>query len=124
MQGAALNDLLAQDSTYILYADVVAAGGTERDRKNIFTLITGDWISFSGGLIVNVALIHSKDTTLKLADTLRYRSGYAHHISNPRESEDLENTNAGENVDSVCGWEKRLHWWQWRKYVPNPCSVP
>jgi hypothetical protein len=121
-QGAVLNSLLAQDNTYILYADVVAAGGTQRDRKNIFTLITGDWISYSGGLIVNVAFIHSKDRKLQFADTLRYRTGYARHISNPRESNDIENTNAGENEDSMCGKEKRLHWWQGRKYLPNPCA--
>jgi len=120
-QGAALNKLLTQDTTFVLYADVVAAGGTQRDRKNIFTLITGDWISYSGGVIVNVALIHSADTSLALADTLRYRTGYAHHISDPREGESIENTNAGENEPSLCGQERRLHWWQWQKYVPNPC---
>lgn len=115
-QGAALNDLLTKDTTYVLYASVAAAGGTQRDRKNIFTLITGDWISYSGGAIVNVALIHSQDTSLKFADTLRYRTGYA-HIRNPRESMTIENTNAGENESSVCGQEKRLHWWD----APNTC---
>jgi len=123
-QGAALNELLTEDDTYVLYADVVAAGGTQRDRKNVFTLITGDWISYSGGAIVNVALIRSADTTLMLADTLRYRTGFARHLSSPRESESIENTNAGENEPSVCGRERRLHWWEWRKYVPNPCPGP
>jgi hypothetical protein len=120
-QGAALNELLSDDDTYVLYADVVAAGGTQRDRKNIFTLITGDWISYSGGAIVNVALIHSKDTSLELADTLRYRTALARHISSPRESKQIENTNAGENEPSICGQERHLHWWQRRKDLNNPC---
>lgn len=121
IQGAELNDLLNQYDTYILYADVVAAGGTQRDRKNILTLVTGDWISYSGGLIVNVALIDGKDTSLVFADTLRYRSGNE-HISKPRESVEIENTNAGENEASVCGHETRLHWWQGEKHTLNPCA--
>jgi hypothetical protein len=122
-QGAALNEILAEEDTYVLYADVVAAGGTQRDRKNIFTLITGDWISYSGGAVVNVALIHSQDTSLELADTLRYRTALARHISSPRESKSIENTNAGENLPSVCGQEKRLHWYQWRKFIKSPCPA-
>jgi hypothetical protein len=120
-QGAALNTLLSDNDTYVLYADVVAAGGTQRDRKNILTLITGDWISYSGGAIVNVALVHSKDTSLELADTLRYRSAFARHLSSPKEYSNIENTNAGENEPSICGQETRLHWWQRRKTVQNPC---
>jgi hypothetical protein len=119
-QGAALNALLAEDATYVLYADVVAAGGTQRDRKNLITLITGDWITYSGGVIVNVALVHSKDTELILSDTLRYRTQLA-HFSAPKERKQIENTNAGENEPSVCSQEKRLHWWQWRKAIKNPC---
>jgi hypothetical protein len=122
IQGAELNDLLMQDNTYILYADVVAAGGTQRDRKNIITLLTGDWISYSGGLIVNVALINSSDTSLIFSDTLRYRTGN-HHLSNPVESSQIENTNAGENEASICSQEVRLHWWQWEKHTPNPCPT-
>jgi hypothetical protein len=119
-QGAALNELLTNKNTYVLYADVVAAGGTQRDRKNIVTLITGDWISYSGGVIVNVALVRSADTVLKFADTLRYRVGFA-HMKNPRESQSIENTNAGENELSVCGGEMRLHWWQKEKSA-KPCE--
>jgi hypothetical protein len=120
IQGAALNDLLNQNSTYVLYADVVAAGGTQRDIKNVLTLITGDWIQYSGGLIVNVALVHSKDTNLEFADTLRYRTGTA-RISNPRESPHVENVNSGENESSVCNGEKRLPWYVGEKHAPDPC---
>ncbi len=117
LQGAMLAKLLKDPETYVLYADVVAAGGTQRDRKNLFTLITGDWISYSGGLVVNVALVRSSDTSLKFADTLRYRSGYA-HIRNPRQSGTLENTNSGENETSVCGQEHLL---DWERYSKDPC---
>ena len=55
----------------MLYADVVAAGGTQRDRKSPITLIIGGWITYSGGAIVNVALVHSKDAEFVPADTLR-----------------------------------------------------
>jgi hypothetical protein len=37
VQGAELEDLIKRDDTYILYADVVAAGGTQRDLKNVWT---------------------------------------------------------------------------------------
>lgn len=123
IQGAELNELLFQDNTYVLYADVAAAGGTQRDRKNIITLITGDWISYSGGLIINVALINSKDTSLKLSDTLRYRTSN-HHISPPIESGNVENTKAGDNEASICGKEKRLAWWQSEKDLMESCAVP
>jgi hypothetical protein len=102
LQGAMLNRLLKRDNTYVLYADVVAAGGTQRDRKNILTLFTGDWISYSGGLIVNVALMNSSNSSVVFADTLRYRSRFS-HIDDPDESDTLESPSAGENELSVCG---------------------
>jgi len=122
-QGAALNNLLTQENTYVLYADVVAAGGTQRDRKNLFTLITGDWISYSGGVVVNVALIKSSNTQLMFADTLRYRTASA-HIRGPKESGSVENTNAGENEISVCGQERHFHWWQREKNAKSCDFTP
>jgi hypothetical protein len=101
VQGAELNDLLENDDTYVLYADIVAAGGTQRDRKNVITLVTGDWISYSGGLIVNVALVNSKTAQLLFADTLRYRTANQ-HLSKPAESAYIEHAKAGDN-DGVPG---------------------
>lgn len=104
VQGAELEELIQRDNTYILYADIVAAGGTQRDLKNIFTLFTGDWISYSGGLIVNVALIKSKDTTLEFAGTLRYRSKFA-GFTKPTQSSLVESTNSGSNPYTLCNEE-------------------
>jgi hypothetical protein len=65
VQGADLQKRLEKATAYILYADVVAAGGTQIDRKNVLTvLFTGDWISYSGGLVVNVAITHATDNSL------------------------------------------------------------
>lgn len=117
LQGAELEDLIKQPTTYILYADVVAAGGTQRDLKNVFTLLTGDWLSYSGGAIVNVALIKSSDTTLKFSDTLRYRTGFHppdlwdalgfKSFTNPTESKYVGRSNVGSNAYSVCNEETR-----------------
>jgi hypothetical protein len=69
-------------------------------------------------------LVQSKTTDLKLADTLRYRTELARHISAPRESNQTENTNSGENEQSLCNKEKRLRWWwDWRKVIKNPCPA-
>jgi hypothetical protein len=105
VQGADLDKRLASDNTYVLYADVVAAGGTQIDRKNIFTvLFSGDWLSYSGGVVANVALTRSKDNHPIFSDTLRYRTApilpfatLRHPQSNPR----VESTNVGDNAASL-----------------------
>jgi hypothetical protein len=123
LQGADLQDQVSNEKTYILYADVVAAGGTQRVRKNLVTvLFTGEWISYSGGLVVNVALTKSKGTELVFAHTLRYRSKFT-SIGHPRESESVESTNAGDNVYSLCNQEKRHHLWVSDKPKEANCPV-
>jgi hypothetical protein len=105
VQGADLDKRLASDNTYVLYADVVAAGGTQIDRKNIFTvLFSGDWLSYSGGVVANVALTRSKDNHPIFSDTLRYRTApilpfatLRHPRSNPR----VESSNVGDNAASL-----------------------
>ena len=116
VQGADLEDRLTKDTTYLLYADVVAAGGTQIDRKNVLTvLFSGDWISYSGGLVVNVALAKTKENTLIFSDTLRYRTApglpFA-TIGHPKKSVRVESTNAGDNESSLCNQEKPHHFWQ------------
>jgi hypothetical protein len=77
LQGAELENQLNADNTYLLYADVVAAGGTQKDIKNILTvLFTGDWLHYSGGLVVNVGLVTTKNPTIVFGDTLRYRTDF------------------------------------------------
>jgi hypothetical protein len=104
-QGADLGMRLGRHNTYVLYADVLAAGGTQIDRKNLLTvLFTGDWISYSGGLVVNVALTETDDNSLIFADTLRYRTapwppwGTMRH---PERSKKVEKTNAGDNARTI-----------------------
>lgn len=106
IQGADLEYRLQQPNTFILYADVVAAGGTQIDRKNLLTvLFTGDWISYSGGLIANVALTKSSDNSLIFSDTLRYRTArwlpFA-TVSHPIIRPNVEMTNSGDNLSSIC----------------------
>jgi hypothetical protein len=106
VQGADLQKRLEKATAYILYADVVAAGGTQIDRKNVLTvLFTGDWISYSGGLVVNVAITHATDNSLWLSDTLRYRSAPLAPwatIGRPHNNPSLESVNTGDNLSTVC----------------------
>jgi hypothetical protein len=124
LQGAALQRLISRPQTYILYADIVAAGGTQQIRKNIFTfLFTGDWISYSGGLVVNVALTDAFDSSLVFADTLRYRTRFA-RIGRPRESLTVESANAGDNRESLYNAEGLHYFWQERTLSYNCEAAP
>jgi hypothetical protein len=77
LQGAQLENQLNEDNTYLLYADIVAAGGTQKDIKNILTvLFTGDWLHYSGGLVLNVGLVTTKTPTIVFGDTLSYRVNF------------------------------------------------
>jgi hypothetical protein len=59
---------------YILLASILSAGGTMRDHKTLWTaLSTGDKITFSGGLVVNVALWQANSKMPVYADILRFR---------------------------------------------------
>jgi hypothetical protein len=128
LQGAELEQLIEKDDAYILYADVVAAGGTQRDIKNVFTLITGDWLSYSGGAVVNIAFIKSKETRLQFSDTLRYRTDFHHRdlwdilgfrtFSVPQQSNLVEKVNAGSNVNTLCNQGRRR-----QQNPPGPCAV-
>jgi hypothetical protein len=124
LEGAAIEQLIGRDDTYILYAVVVAAGGTQRDVKNIVTLFTGDWISYSGGLVANLAVIKAKESSLVIADTLRYRTGFTgiKGFRNPRKSELVENPNSGSNEYSLCNEEKRHHFWSSNR--PSALNCP
>jgi hypothetical protein len=59
---------------YILLASILSAGGTMRDHKTLWTaLSTGDKITFSGGLVVNVALWQANSKMPVYTGILRYR---------------------------------------------------
>jgi hypothetical protein len=133
VQGAELENLIEKDNTFILYADVVAAGGTQRDIKNVLTLLTGDWISYSGGAIVNVALIKSKQTRLVFADALRYRTDFHHRdlwdvmgfksFSTPRKSALVSAPNVGENLVDICNGDPACPAVN-EPPIPAPAPVP
>ncbi|MGB9236845.1 MAG: hypothetical protein WCC04_20745 [Terriglobales bacterium] len=59
---------------YILLASILSAGGTIRDHKTLWTaLSTGDKFTFSGGLVVNVALWQANSKMPLYTGILRYR---------------------------------------------------
>lgn len=68
---------------YVLLASIASAGGTQHNHKNIWTALwSGDKITYSGGLVVNVALWKSLDSQPIYVDVLRYRSPLT-RISSP-----------------------------------------
>ena len=68
---------------FILLASILSAGGTEHVHKNIWTALwSGDKITYSGGVIVNVALWHSDDKAPLYTDLLRYRAPFS-KVDNP-----------------------------------------
>lgn len=81
LQGFRIRALLAQGVTSnpitAIYVNVGFAGGTQRDRKNLFTAIfPGDFIKYSGGVGVNVVVfkIAGDDSAILFSDFLRYRT--------------------------------------------------
>ena len=59
---------------YVLLASILSAGGTTRDHKSLWTALgTGDKFTFSGGVIVNVALWQATSKAPLYTKILRYR---------------------------------------------------
>lgn len=90
-----------------IYLSVSAAGGTQQDRKNLFTAIfTGDWIRYSGGVSVNVIVfqIANGDTSDKdnskilLSDLMRYRTPLG-QVKKPKGYNHA--ANAGDNLTDI-----------------------
>ncbi len=74
---------------FILLASILSAGGTERDHKSIWTALwSGDKITYSGGVVVNVALWHSDVKAPIYSDLLRYRAPFS-NVLNPQNQTDL-----------------------------------
>jgi len=73
---------------YTLLASILSAAGTMRDHKTLWTaLTTGDKITFSGGLIVNVALWKTNDPMPMYATILRYRVPFT-DVQDPKHPSD------------------------------------
>jgi hypothetical protein len=80
---------------FILLASILSAGGTEHVHKNIWTALwSGDKITYSGGVIVNVSLWHSDDKAPLYSDILRYRAPF----SNVAKPTDVTDVTIGDNL--------------------------
>jgi hypothetical protein len=80
---------------FILLASILSAGGTLRDHKSLWTALgSGDKITFSGGVIVNVSLWHSDHKAPIYSNLLRYRAPF----SNVDDPSDKSNVAIGDNL--------------------------
>jgi hypothetical protein len=84
---------------YLVYINVAAAGGTLQDRKNaISALTTGDWIHYSGGVVLNAMILRKSNPQGPIfSGVLRYRSPLT-HIKKPL---DPDATHYGDNLGDV-----------------------
>jgi hypothetical protein len=102
VQGYGLRKRLREDKrqVYEVYVNVAAGGGTQRVRKNALTaLVTGDWISYSGGVIVNTMIFRKGDKPKVLySDVLRYRTPLT-RIQHPVAK---DATHYGDNLGDTC----------------------
>jgi hypothetical protein len=77
IQGYRLANILKDPSTRIVLASVVGAGGTEHDHKTFWTSLgSGDKLTYSGGLTVNVAMWSSTDGKVQLSQIMQYKSAF------------------------------------------------
>jgi hypothetical protein len=114
LQGAELEEELAKPGTYILFANVGVAGGTQRDRKAfLLSIFAGDFITYSGGLIANFGLMKAaRDSNVSpviMADVLRYRTPNS-RFHGVHQSRHVESTNSADNIYSLCSHEKQGRW--------------
>jgi len=84
-----------QRPAFVVLASFVSAGGTTEDHKTFWTsLWKGDKISYSGGVIVNVAVWQADASTPIYSDVLRYRTPFL-RIKDPAR---VDGVDAGDNV--------------------------
>ena len=101
LQGYNLRQLLNAKSgpVFSVIVNVAAAGGTQQVRKNLITaLTTGEWIRYSGGVVVNTMIIRSDTNTLLFSDVLRYRSPLT-TVHKPIHG---KSTTYGDNLGDTC----------------------
>jgi len=91
---------MVQRQIYIVYVNVAAAGGTQQVRKNaISALTTGDWIRYSGGVVVNSMIFRqTANPPLLYSNVLRYRSPLTKIKKPIRE----DSTHFGDNLGDTC----------------------
>jgi len=104
IQGHQLANVLAGPSgddgtfkypAFILLASILSAGGTEHVHKTLWTaLSTGDKITYSGGVVVNVSLWRSNTKAPIYSNVLRYRAPFS-DVKNPNST---DNVTDGDNL--------------------------
>jgi hypothetical protein len=98
LQGRAIFELSGKGKSYIVYEEAIAGGGTQKVKKNLFTnVIWGDLISYSGGSIINLAMVNGATSEVLLANTVRMRTGFT-RISKPT---DDSSSKEGDNLSSL-----------------------
>jgi hypothetical protein len=68
---------MEKETSYVLFAKPVTAGGSYGIRKNLWTtLFTGDLLSYSGGAVICYTLFDHTSKAID-ADTLQYMTGFS-----------------------------------------------
>jgi hypothetical protein len=105
VEGYALRERLtvpadANRQVYAVFVNVATAGGTMQDKKNAITaLVTGDRISYSGGVVVNAMIFRkSSPQSVLYSDVLRYRTPLT-RLVNPIHK---NSTHYGDNLGDTC----------------------
>ena len=81
---------------YVVLASITNAGGTMHDHKNLWTALwSGDKITYSGGLVVDVALWTSSDAKPLYVNVLRYRAPFK-NIADPANTDHVGD---GDNLE-------------------------
>jgi hypothetical protein len=87
----------ATPPAYVLLASIVAAGGTQHTHKNIWTALwSGDKITYSGGIAVEVGLWNAGSKVPIYADLLRFRAPFR-AIKDPS---NLTGVDSGDNLSN------------------------
>jgi len=80
---------------YVLLGSIVAAGGTQHVHKNIWTALwTGDKITYSGGVAVEIGVWKANSKAPVYADVLRFRAPFR----NVKDPSDLSGLDSGDNL--------------------------
>jgi len=100
LTGHDLYNLIHSEGTYILFEEAVAGGGTQRIRKNLFTnVFWGDLIRYSGGAIVTFALVDGPNSSVAMANTVRFRTPNT-TMAKP-DKQKVSEAKAGDNLSAI-----------------------
>jgi hypothetical protein len=100
IQGYGIRQALrAPGTVFSVFVNVATAGGTQQVRKNALTaLVTGDWIRYSGGIVINTMIMRYDTGAILFSDVLRYRSP----LTKIRKPLHEKSTRYGDNLGDTC----------------------